>query len=65
MNVGAVREGRTRRRRGGTVCAKALRQERHGVFEALKLLEGLPWWSTGQDSMLPSQGHRFEPWSGN
>ena len=27
--------------------AKALRQERHGVFEALKLLEGLPWWSTG------------------
>ena len=26
---------------------------------------GLPWWSSGSDSMLPTQGHRFNPWSGN
>ena len=30
-----------------------------------KLKAGLPWWSSGQDSMFPLQGHRFNPWSGN
>ena len=27
--------------------------------------EGLPWWSSGSDSMFPMQGLRLDPWSGN
>ena len=27
--------------------------------------QGLPWWSSGQDSTLPMQGPKFDPWSGN
>ena len=26
---------------------------------------GLPWWSSGKDSVLPMQGPGFDPWSGN
>jgi len=31
----------------------------------LKLATGLPWWSSGWDSMLPMQGPGFDPHSGN
>ena len=30
-----------------------------------KVLEGLSWWPSGQDSVFPLQVHRFDPWSGN
>ena len=30
-----------------------------------KVLEGLSWWPSGQDSVFPLQAHRFDPWSGN
>lgn len=29
------------------------------------LLQGLPWWSSGEDSTLPTQGPGFSPCSGN
>ena len=31
----------------------------------LKLATGLPWWSSGWDSILPMQGPGFDPHSGN
>lgn len=37
MSIGAIWEERSRQ--GETACAKALRQERCGMFEELKLLE--------------------------
>ena len=27
--------------------------------------EGVPWWSSGSDSVLSLQGPGFDPWSGN
>ena len=30
-----------------------------------QVLQGLPWWSGGQDSVLPLKGPGFHPWSGN
>ena len=35
------------------------------VFRKTKGFRGLPWWSSGQDSVLPMRGLGFDPWSGN
>ena len=35
-------------------------------IDALKCTQwGLPWWSSGWESILQCRGHRFDPWSGN
>ena len=37
----------------------------HTMEFTLKRKEGLPWWSSGKESVLQCRGHRFDPWSGN
>ena len=36
-------------------------------WEKMRNTGGLPWWSSGYDSVLPMQGGRpgIDPWSGN